>query len=1070
MRAEWVPYGRPAAEALRHAVATAKAGEPLAPVTVVVPSNHVGVAARRLLASGELGPVCEGAAGVAAVTFVTVFRLAELVGAARVAATGRRPVSTPVIAAAVRGALAAEPGIFAPVADHPATEMALVATYEELRDVSAGALHRLAASGELAAAVVRLFQATRARLAPEFSDEQDLVSAAIEELGARPTHVRGALGTVVVYLPQRLSLHGAALLRAVASQCDVVVLAGTTGEAKADAEVSRSVGRLTVVPSPPTGSPDNGALSPSTTRVVSASDADEEVRAAVRAIVDAARAGTPLERIAVLYGTHDPYARTVHEQLELAGIAHNGASVVPLTHRVAGRTLLGLLALPSAGFRREDVFAWLSGARLRDRGRPAPVNEWERISRDAGVVAGLEQWDRLLERFAGECEERAGETDADPEVPGWRGDRLRRRAERARQLRAFVLRLGADLSAAAGKPRGWAEHAEWARGHLRQLLDAEYYRARWPLVEQKAFERTEQAVDRLACLEAVEGPVGLDVFARTLEIELDADLGRVGRMGEGVLVGSVRMGVGVDLDLAVVLGLAEGSFPAPVRDDSLLPDDEREVAGGELPLRGEETERQHHELLAVLAGARRHLLCLPRGDLRRSNDRVPSRWVDDVARALGGEDVAHGDALRGGAPWVREIASYADGLRRTDFPATEQEHRLRALLAAGPLAVGHGGPAGVVDDPVLDAGAALVAGRRSRRFTRFDGNLAGLPVPSPVDRVTSATRLEGWATCPFAYFVKEILRVEPVENPEDRLQISPTTLGSLVHQVLETFVAEVVARPEADRPPPGDPWTPADRERLLVIADEVCADYEGRGEVGREIFWQRDRRRTRSELERFLREDDRHRASARTRPVAAELAFGMATGPLPVVVVTLPDGRSVSFRGKADRLDMAADGTLEVLDYKTGRSTKFGRLSEENPDDGGRRLQLVVYALAARLHAGRPESPVHSAYWFTSHKGKFERRGYPVTDAVVERVRETIGTVVAEIERGVFPPYPSKESTNPYVECKYCDPDGQGVVDLLRQLERKRDDPGLGVFFALVEPAGQADGADDQGVGEDADA
>src|SRR5690606_39787323 len=58
------PYGRPALQALQRAVAQAKGGDALAPVTVVVPSNHVGVTARRLLAAGSLGPVTDGGTGV----------------------------------------------------------------------------------------------------------------------------------------------------------------------------------------------------------------------------------------------------------------------------------------------------------------------------------------------------------------------------------------------------------------------------------------------------------------------------------------------------------------------------------------------------------------------------------------------------------------------------------------------------------------------------------------------------------------------------------------------------------------------------------------------------------------------------------------------------------------------------------------------------------------------------------------------------------------------------------------------------------------------------------------------
>ncbi len=50
-----VPYGEPAARALFDAVVAGKGGDPLAPVTVVVPTNYVGVAARRLLAAGRWG-------------------------------------------------------------------------------------------------------------------------------------------------------------------------------------------------------------------------------------------------------------------------------------------------------------------------------------------------------------------------------------------------------------------------------------------------------------------------------------------------------------------------------------------------------------------------------------------------------------------------------------------------------------------------------------------------------------------------------------------------------------------------------------------------------------------------------------------------------------------------------------------------------------------------------------------------------------------------------------------------------------------------------------------------------
>src|SRR4051812_8238048 len=235
MSVQWVRYGREAAGALRASIAAAKGGEPLAPVTVVVPSNHVGVGARRLLASGALGPVSGRGVGLAAVTFLTPYRLAELLGAASLASAGRRPVSTPVIAAALRAALAERPGLFGPVAQHPATETALVAAYRELRDVSPAGLDALAGAGPRAADVVRLHRAARARLEADWYDEQDLLLAAtaVAERGGAAV---SELGAVVVHLPQRLTRHSGLLLAAVAQRLELVVLAGTTGVERADGE------------------------------------------------------------------------------------------------------------------------------------------------------------------------------------------------------------------------------------------------------------------------------------------------------------------------------------------------------------------------------------------------------------------------------------------------------------------------------------------------------------------------------------------------------------------------------------------------------------------------------------------------------------------------------------------------------------------------------------------------------------------------------------------------------------------------------------------------------------------
>ncbi|MGH9233038.1 MAG: PD-(D/E)XK nuclease family protein, partial [Acidimicrobiales bacterium] len=235
-------YGRPALAALRDAVADAKAGDPLAPVTVVVASNHVGVTARRLLAAGALGPVTPGQVGVAAVGFVTAYRLAELLGSAALAATGRRPVSTPVIAAALRRALADDPGMFAPVAGHPATETALVATFTELSDVSPDSLAAVAAAGRRAHDVVRICRRARDLLAAGWYDESDLTAAAVAQVrDSPPGRLVADIGRLVIHLPQDLFHRQAELLATLADRLPTTVVVGVTGRADADAGVARSL-------------------------------------------------------------------------------------------------------------------------------------------------------------------------------------------------------------------------------------------------------------------------------------------------------------------------------------------------------------------------------------------------------------------------------------------------------------------------------------------------------------------------------------------------------------------------------------------------------------------------------------------------------------------------------------------------------------------------------------------------------------------------------------------------------------------------------------------------------------
>src|SRR4029079_11507836 len=111
-----------------------------------------------------------------------------------------------------------------------------------------------------------------------------------------------------------------------------------------------------------------------------------------------------------------------------------------------------------------------------------------------------------------------------------------------------------------------------------------------------------------------------------------------------------------------------GVFPAVPRDDALVGDRERAVLDGELPLRMERVDDAHRVLLAALASTSGARVCTwPRGDLRRSTEHVPSRFLLPTLEAV---DDAH----------THDVASHAHGLATVAFPANAHELGVRAAF------------------------------------------------------------------------------------------------------------------------------------------------------------------------------------------------------------------------------------------------------------------------------------------------------------------------------------------------------------------------------------------------------
>jgi RecB family exonuclease len=425
--------------------------------------------------------------------------------------------------------------------------------------------------------------------------------------------------------------------------------------------------------------------------------------------------------------------------------------------------------------------------------------------------------------------------------------------------------------------------------------------------------------------------------------------------------------------------------------------------------------RRRRHLLAAFAAAPIVTASRPRGDLRRSTERRLSRLL------RGAELVA---------------PSYAAGVTTSAELATEQEWRIRAAAA------GVSPP-----DRIIELAEEMRTARDRDVLTRFDGDLSTMDLPDPAGGPpVSPTALESWSRCPHAYFVQRLLGVSPIETPEEQLTISPIELGNLYHQTLDRFFAEQQARGVV--PGGATRWSVPQRAGLRRVAIEVAEDLSVRGQTGHRLLWRQELAGVLDRLEKFLDHDDRLRAATGRRQVRSELEFGM--NDRPPVPVRLADGRILLMKGSADRVDRAGE-SIVVVDYKSGSPRSFAGLGPDDPTLRGAKLQLPAYGLAARQALGAPAAEVTAEYWFV-HREAGRRVELPLTRDVEDAFTAAVTVIAAGIAGGLFPHRPPEDDGFAgYIPCAYCDPDGLGAGEHRERWERKRHDPRLAGYLALID-------------------
>jgi len=673
------------------------------------------------------------------------------------------------------------------------------------------------------------------------------------------------------------------------------------------------------------------------------------------------------------------------------GIDTAGRLDVPLSSVPLVRLLLRMIAVAGDDFPRREVIDVLSSPYRRFAGgaddATARPDLWDLLSKELLIVSGAD-WETRLARPP--RMRRPGE-DAEPEGDG--------RAAQLALLRSEVRALRASLRPLV-EARGYSAFAR----AVRALLVREFR-----IVQDDApeGERDRRAVEALFAilddLEAIpdreapwpgarEGPEGFSALLSAQRLFVGEHGGM--RKPGAVVLGDAFVLRGVTADRAIVLSANEDAVPAQLEEDPLLPDDDRE----EINRRTRQPDLPDALSLRRRNAAEEKLLfALPAASVREEiafsvlradaagAARRPSRYLLHLLSRFAGPAVFS-------EAWEAASGAVVERLPRSPFGALEgegsrsaRETALRAWRVGGePEVTSVFVPWGKVRG-ILAAWAARSAGERI-----FPG--PGLRFRLPAWH--SASGLEELARCPYRYFLRRVVHLDPPEEPEEALALSPAELGEIAHDILRRLGRDAAA---------GKGW----------------------GDVPAAV---------RSEVDRFARENPiglpglfRIRCRGVERDVARlaawerkrEVAFPGWRVDRVEEAFSLPAASHLpALRGRVDRIDRGPSGEARVIDYKY-RDPARGEIPTDWIRHGLSHQVPVYLAFAASLSPS--PSAISAAFYFLRNEFGIEEA--PGWDDVRGEWAAALAAWLSLADAGAFPPLPHHRFTSAgRTSPRYCDP------------------------------------------------
>ncbi len=508
--------------------------------------------------------------------------------------------------------------------------------------------------------------------------------------------------------------------------------------------------------------------------------------------------------------------------------------------------------------------------------------------------------------------------------------------------------------------------------------------------------------------EAIEWAQFYGDLAHALEAPLlrNRDRSRRGK----VLVTTADEALGLPHAHVFILGLAEGVFPAEMREDPLCLDSERRTwrARG-IPLDSRVDRGDEQSLFYELLALPQESLTLSRPTFKDGKPWQASHFWGAVKRVYPQQPIesaglgavvmpeyaaSEGELMLALASWLSDGESRkpASALRhlawlRAEMPGTWRRVQLGRAVERGRLSnQPFDNYSGVLSQPHLLAEVARKLGPK---------------------RVFSASQLNDYGVCGFRYFAKRLLKLEEFEEPE--LGADALQLGSLNHAILQHTYEQIAEQ--------GSPINEANRDAALVIfaevADELLEHAPRAFNFRATAAWQEEKQLIKARLAALIRQD----FSAKS-PLAKKDG-----GPRHVqelerefdnLEIALSGMESLRVRGLIDRIDRV-DGKLVVVDYKTG-----SKRIPESDLTAGRNVQMLVY-LAALQQLTREDDVAGGLYW---HLGSLQASGRIQLEddedqAALQSASQTIARNLQQGRSGAFPVHATSIENGKCV--RYCE-------------------------------------------------